>query len=293
MLRRLSFSGLLLLAPLALPACDGGDDADDGGAGDRSVTLQFVGVAGDQAVACGDTYALGAAGSSAELQDFRLYVHDVRLVAADGTEVEVTLDEDAWQHENVALLDFEDASGPCATNGTIETNMSVRGTVPEGDYTGVRFTVGVPEGLNHGDVASAPSPLNLASMGWTWLTGYKFVRIDTSVEGTPWFFHLGAGGCTNADMNPAAGPDDGCSLSNRPEIALSGFDVEADTIVVDLEGFFAGVDMTTDTEMSPPGCMANPADGAECEGIFANVGLDRASGSCDGDCAGQQAFRVQ
>lgn len=56
----------------------------------------------------------------------------------------MTLDQDgAWQLGDLALLDFEDASGACA-NGTAGMNTTLRGTVPEGEYTGLSFTIGVP-----------------------------------------------------------------------------------------------------------------------------------------------------
>ena len=56
----------------------------------------------------------------------------VRLVKADGSEVPVTLTQDGlWQVDDVALLDFENATGACA-NGTEETRDVVEGTVPAG-----------------------------------------------------------------------------------------------------------------------------------------------------------------
>ena len=66
-----------------------------------------------------------------------------------------------WQYENVALLDFEDKTGGCRDVGTVETNAQVVGTVPEGDYTGLTFDLGVPFELNHIDASTAPSPLNV------------------------------------------------------------------------------------------------------------------------------------
>src|SRR5690606_25468578 len=86
-----------------------------------------------------------------------------------------------WQHENLALLDFEDKTGACA-NGTTPTNTSVRGTVPPGSYVGLAFDVGVPAALNELDAASSetPSPLNLTAMYWSWTTGYKYLRVDVA-----------------------------------------------------------------------------------------------------------------
>ena len=43
---------------------------------------------------------MSTSSTSLELSDFRLYVHDVRLVTEGGDEVPVTLEQDGvWQHE--------------------------------------------------------------------------------------------------------------------------------------------------------------------------------------------------
>lgn len=80
---------------------------------DDMITLQFTGAVGDEVFSCGTVYeGLGAEETSTEFMDFRLYVHDIRLIDADGEEVPVELMQDGvWQVENVALLDFEDGSG--------------------------------------------------------------------------------------------------------------------------------------------------------------------------------------
>lgn len=90
------------------------------------------------------------------LLDFRLFVHDVELVRAGGEHVPFRLTEDgAWQRDGVALLDFEDGSGSCET-GSADTNARLRGEAPQHeDYTGVAFTLGMPERRNHLDAATA------------------------------------------------------------------------------------------------------------------------------------------
>ena len=52
------------------------------------------------------------------------------------------------------------------------------GTVPQGKYTMLKFTLGIPLALNHEDSTLAPSPLNLTRLWWSRLFGYKFARID-------------------------------------------------------------------------------------------------------------------
>ena len=146
----------------------------------QDVTLNFQALIGDQAAACGVTYdGVGAESSQIEVQDLRFYVSNLRLLNAAGEEVPLALTRDGqWQYENVALLDFEDGSARCAESGNAAMNTQVTGTVPEGEYTGLVYTVGVPFALNHADVATAPAPLNVSSMWWNWQAGYKHMRID-------------------------------------------------------------------------------------------------------------------
>ncbi len=111
----------------------------------QPVTITFRAAVGSQPFACGSTYrGIGTTGATIDPSDFRFYVSHVRLVTADGAEVPVQLDQDGiWQYDDVALLDFENKEAPC-TNGTSQTNRTVRGRVPVGAYTGLRFALGVP-----------------------------------------------------------------------------------------------------------------------------------------------------
>jgi uncharacterized repeat protein (TIGR04052 family) len=198
-------------------------------------------------------------------EDFRLYLHDIRLVDSVGSEVPVALTGDQkWQYQNTVLLDFEDKTGPCG--GTTQTNAQVVGKVPNGGkrWKGVRFKIGVPFALNHADPATAPSPLNLTSLFWTWQSGYKFLRIEgQNSAGKTFIVHLGSTGCTK----DGSGNVTSCQNPNRPEIALDGFDPQTNTIVVDLAALFTGTDLSTDVE-----CMSGPGS-ADCPPIFARLGL--------------------
>ncbi|MFN6980226.1 MAG: MbnP family copper-binding protein, partial [Gemmobacter sp.] len=151
---------------------------------DQPVTITFAAEIAGTPFTCGTPYAgIGTTGSTVEVADFRLFVSNARMVAADGSETPILLDQDGtWQVETVALLDFEDATGTCI-NGTPEINTTLRGTVPEGAYTGLAFDIGVPFDLNHGDPTLAASPLNLTAMFWNWQGGYKFIKLDMATSG--------------------------------------------------------------------------------------------------------------
>jgi len=239
----------------------------------QPVTLQFRAMVGDQTFACGNTYTgVGTTGAEITPADFRLYLHDVRLVTAAGVEVPLRLEQDgAWQSGDVVLLDFENKVRPC-NNGTTATNMTVRGTVPPGEYAGLRFAVGVPFGRNHLDPTTAPSPLNLTGMLWSWQDGYKFIRIDTAFDN--FRMHLGSVGC----FYERPGVIGACTRPNRPQVSLTDFDPQSSVVVIDLAALLADSDITANQTNTPPGCMSDPDDG-DCAPVFRNLGINFTDGS--------------
>lgn len=255
----------------------------------REVNLRFKPMVGNRPFRCGESYdGIGSTGSKITPTDFRFYVHDVHLIEASGKEVPVTLEQDGkWQFENIALLDFENGAGPCS-NGTPDTRDFIRGTAPAGNYTGVRFSIGVPFNRNHADPAKAPSPLNLTQMFWVWNSGYKFARIEMNTTGLPqgWFLHLGSTGCTPRDTSQSI--PTACAFPNRAGITLKMFDVDHDTVVTDLEGLLSGANLDANQERTARGCMSAQND-ADCAPLFANLGLPFAGRSS----ASQRFFRAE
>ena len=271
---------------------------------DIAVNLNFAAVVGAEPFACSDagapkTFAnLGTANSTVFFKDFRFYVSNVRLIDDADNEVPITLTTDgAFQLQtesdgHVALLDFEDGTGNCSDTGNANTNTSIVGTAPAGNYTGVVFDLGVPFALNHLDVATAESPLNISALYWAWAIGHKFARIDYAVDGdspTPWNFHLGSTGC--ASDGQTSPPSAACAKPNVPTFKLEGFDIAADVITLDAAAIVADSDLTTNASTTP-GCMSFPADEPDCTPLFPNLGIDYATGACIGDCAAQSVFTV-
>jgi uncharacterized repeat protein (TIGR04052 family) len=226
--------------------------------------------------------------------------------------VPLELEQDGrWQHRGVALIDFEDKTGSC-TNGTAQTRDVVVGTVPKGNYRGLRFTLGIPFEINHEDASLAPSPLNLTALWWNWQSGYKFLRIDVIEAqrggtgrgeamrtkqamadmgaghgggdvGFP--IHLGSTGCRVAagSQKPSE-----CAYPNTVRIALDGFDPSRHTIVADLAALVAGTDLARNRPKTAPGCMSEPDD-LDCAQIVEHLGL----GFGGKPSAGQTFFRVE
>ena len=252
-------------------------------AGTLDVQIRFAGMMGAEPFECGKKYAsVGAEASPAEPIDFRFYVMNVLLVDEAGNDVPVALTPDgAFQTADVALIDFEDKKGAC-DNGTTQTNDVLRGKVPFGKYRGLAFTIGVPPALNHTDVATAPTPLNLTGMNWSWAMGRIFLvsgmRADTgNTDGGPatndHFVHIGSTGCTGT-------PEDGgavsCTKPNRPTFRLPTFRPSANVVTVDLAELMKEQNLATVMH----GCHSFGA--ANCAKPFGHVGLDFETGQPTG-----------
>ncbi len=244
---------------------------------DMPVTLQFAARVGSEDFGCGTTYSgLGTTSAEATGGDFRFYVSDVRLVTSTDDEVPVALTPDGmFQSADVSLLDFEDGTSACMS-GNSALNSEVVGTVAPGEYTGVRFVVGVPFELNHVDVATAETPLNITSMFWNWQGGYKFLRIDLVVGSGGYNMHLGSTMCTSGA--PTEPPTAECMRPNRMEVSLDGFDIDTSVIVADLAELVSDADLTANTMGTPPGCQSFPTDETDCLPVFPKLGLDYATG---------------
>jgi uncharacterized repeat protein (TIGR04052 family) len=259
------------------------------GANTQTVALRFKPMVGDKGFACGQSYeGIGTTASKITPTDFRLYVHNVRLIDASGKETPVKLEQDGkWQVDNIALLDFENGTGPCG-NGTADTHDFIKGTAPAGNYTGVKFAVGVPFERNHADPAKAPSPLNLTQLFWVWNSGYKFARIEMQTTGLPrgWMLHLGSTGCQpggSAQTLPT-----NCNFANRAEITLTNFNVNSDIVVTDLKKLLDGANVDVNQPKTPSGCMSGQGDG-DCAPLFANLGLTFAGK----ESPGQKFFSIE
>ncbi|MFM2420419.1 MAG: hypothetical protein RL385_5142 [Pseudomonadota bacterium] len=228
------------------------------------VVVPFLGTVNESAIVCGDTYAnVGLSKSTISLRDFRVYVHDVALIDAAGKTTPINVDDDAtfqmrYQKSDgseggLVLLDFTTTeSGACSIRGTKGTHTLISGHAPEGAYTRLTFTLGVPPELNHVNGALSQAPLNAYGMQWTWASGYRHLKLDvTATTGSKakdaYYFHPGAAGCSS-DTGAIAG-EYICEnpLNSRVELP---FVPGKQAVQADLGRFFAGTDLAVGK-----GCM--------------------------------------
>jgi len=246
------------------------------------VNLGFqIKVGGEEAV-CGRRYEnLGSNGHSLRVEGFRYYASDFELENASGTErVRLASKPNAKVYQDashgVALLGH--AQG-CDSPVPVR-NLALSGTVKKGDYERICFTLGVPFELAHSDPATAPSPLNVTGMDWSWLFGRMFFRFDSVADpdnaAANFFVHLGSTGCSNGSSEFGAAPDGECSYPNRPRICLAYDEIaQGHPIVADIAPLISEVDVTQNTTDTAPGCMSFPGD-PECVTVIPKFGLDYA-----------------
>lgn len=287
-----------LAASIMLASCGG--DSSTSSTETRDLTLDFRAINSTVTPSvditeslCDTTLtAVGTADTDATIAYMAFYISDVRLVTSDGTEVEVTLDENqVSQEQGIAMVDFRDITSACGGTGDTKSVWNeVTGTYEHKDgtsYTGLKYQLGLPAEINHAELETAGVLSSEVSMSWGWLSGYRYLRMDlvpdggvTTVSSTAstWTVHLGATGCTNADENDGtenrtAPPTTGeCDTPNLSEVSLTSFDPDSSKIAVDIAALYAGNDITQDAG-GPSGCMSGATD-PECAEIFARLGLE-------------------
>jgi uncharacterized repeat protein (TIGR04052 family) len=277
------FATALLTVAGLTQGCDDSSDEEQ-----KSVTIAFEAMIGDELLAVGDTYeGVGTKDNSLTISEAAFYAHGFELVSADGSARSITLDEESpFQHNGHVLLDF--SRDDQSQEPELTENRAVTGRAADEDYETLRFHIGVTAEMNHLDVAQAPAPLNVAGMFWAWVGGYKFMRIDGDSDGLEGFrFHLGSTGCTAPEGDPGAAT---CTTTNVATVELSGFDADESTVVLDVGELFGDADLSANTADTPPGCMASPND-PDCAPVFNKLGLSHPSQDSDpADLA--QVFRL-
>ena len=219
----------------------------------QPVSIPFAAGLGANPLKC------GMPAGDLHLTDLRFYVHSPSLIRTDGRRVPIKLSENGrWQDDDLTLIDLEDASGDCQ-NGTTDSNALLLGSVPEGNYRGLSFSVGVPFDVNHDDPLAANPPLDDTTMHWHWRSGYKFLRLGFAETNQDFWLHLGSAGCQGTVRNIS-----GCRFPNRFDVAIDDFE-PGDTVLVDLTAIVAAVTSQAAVSRS---CASGPAEEA-CRGAFA------------------------
>lgn len=108
-----------------------------------------------------------------KLDRLDLYISEITLVKENGDELLLS---------EVALYDLA-TGGPSRHGSGAYTTFE---EVPSGNYSGVKFGIGVPDRLNT-EPANYPidHPLSVNNaMYWSWKTGYKFIAMEGLADGS-------------------------------------------------------------------------------------------------------------
>jgi hypothetical protein len=161
--------------------------------GTGSVFLHFDHKAGDQVLALGQNYVT-ANGDTVNFSTFQYFVSNFVLEKADGSTFVVPRD---------SCYFLVDHARP-------ETQEIELRNVPAGDYTGVRFVIGVDSAKSASPLAERTGVLDPATgaqgMYWMWNSGYIFVKVEGTSPQAPvngnglraFLYHIGGFGGYNA-----------------------------------------------------------------------------------------------
>jgi len=223
-------------------------------------------------------FGISAADARVASRDLKLYVHDIELLDDNSRPHPLMLTPTApWQNDRVALIDLAGA-GSTTVTGTV--------AVPAARYSGIRFTVGVPFELNHGNPLTAPAPLDRGDMVWAWQSGHKFLRVDFATDAHEWSFHLGSTGCSSASaLRPPQSP---CAQPNLIRVELAGEPLHS-TVRLRIDRLVAAMraaDFVT--------CTGEYARDPACAAPFALTALRTDSGTCaEASCSEQQLWTLE
>lgn len=297
---------LSAVTALLLAGCGSDSDSDTNTSStqtvaiSKNVEIKFLAKVGDEILKCSEDgkakkyNRIGITGDdNITIKDFRFFVSEFSLVDRDGKVHEINLSNNDYQYndinhsESVAMLDFEDRTGDCnESENNSATYTKVIGKVTEGNWSKIRFTLGVPLWLNHHNLPDIEA-LNHSKMHWNWATGRKFTKFETKPDSNrsmTWYFHLGSTGCVDDNMSGVVT----CAQPNRIDIELP-FDSISQTVVIDYAKILEDSDMSLDLG-GAKGCMSSLTD-PECKDMFKNIGLD--VNKKDGISSNQDIFYVQ
>lgn len=141
-----------------------------------------------------DSVYVNPAGESFSISNLKFFMSDIAFSRSNTAERAAHSDAAA---QGVFFVDLTEAKLDTATGFLHHTTHF---TMQAGAYSDIRFTIGVPRGLNHSDPTQAPYPLNVgnAEMFWEWNSGYIFFLAEgRSAVAEDSLLHLAVGGDTH------------------------------------------------------------------------------------------------
>ncbi len=248
----------------------------------QPVRVRFESLADGETIECGDILEdVGELELTRRLTELRFFVAGLSLIAADGTTVPVTLTEDdQWQQASLGLIDLDENEGEC--RGSPGMNDVLLGEVPEGEYTGLTFSVGVPSAMYGEDLASGGAPLDRSDMQWPWAPIYNYFFLAVTTEDPDGILPSSGPPQTDVYSSFVVGglpaPDEDGNDVWLPLVTLDGFSPKENLVGVEVAELVRALDLTTNgscigSNLPPPPIVEG------CSDAIAVLGVDPVSGS--------------
>ncbi|CAN5621197.1 hypothetical protein BH11BAC2_BH11BAC2_23570 [soil metagenome] len=198
------------------------------------VSLDITNIVGNVNLdASGTSFYVTASGDSFSVTKFKYYLSNFELIKSDGSTYKIP--------ESYVLINEAD----------VTSFTPVFSDIPGGEYTGVKFIIGVDSAHNvSGAQSGALDPGN--DMFWSWSTGYIFLKLEGTAVASPsgdFIYHIGGFSGANAAMRTVTLNFDGSKL------IVDGAREAEIHIMTDVLEFFKNPDdlnlATTNLVMSP------------------------------------------
>ena len=204
------------------------------------------------------------ANNSWQYQQIYFYISQVELKDSQGNWQPWPMKDTTLQSNNVALLGEECTNENKAVNSAWQIDLA--DVKQFGQYSALRFALGVPFAHNHLNPLTQKPPLNDANMFWVWQLGHKFLRLEMFSQAEQWLFHLGSTGCRSASVMRS--PDSPCQ---NPNLFTFTVPIEARednkplTLAFNLATLLKGVEVNDNSH-----CQSS-IDDLSCQQLFANL----------------------
>jgi len=222
---------------VAFASCSSEDD----NAVANNVTLEFNNTFGNTPIVLGDAASSSAtvntseAGQVHHFSEVKYVVSNIRLIKADGTEIPYNTND-------------LDNGATVINQANPETLSYVLNDFPVGDYTEIKFGLGVRSDLNTLDQVSFPefyanAGSNETEMHWEWGTGYRFTKIEGfyDTDNKELSFHSGSTLTDDADGNFVQGADAYRNITlSLPTTATVGNNAPTIAIKADFDYLLSG-----------------------------------------------------
>lgn len=191
----IKFSSIVLVSSLiTFASCTKDSTTPDYSSTDKgSITIEFDNVAGSEDLVLNTGVYTNAVGETYSIAKFNYYISNIILIKEDGSEYTVPKDDSYF------FIKEEDET-------THEAELS---DIPAGDYTGVKFTVGIDSLKCTAPVEERTGVLDPAGEGadmyWSWNSGYIFLKMEGTSSASmmgDFMYHIGGfGGYSSPTIN--------------------------------------------------------------------------------------------